>query len=282
MNKFKITNLAIIAVIGIVVFLSECQKAKLNKETVSAEDNATAENLFTDIFKIIDDMAKNEPGIGKTGSSANGSCAIVTLTPPLPDSTFPKTVLIDFGSSNCTGTDGRERRGKIIAVFSGRYYVAGTVITISTDDFYVDDNKIDGIKIITNNGRNSAGNLSFTIKVDDGMIITSSGDTILWETTRTAEWVAGESTTPPPITYICDDVYEITGYASGVNRNGREFTMNITQALVKKICCKWIVSGTVEITPKDLNKRTIDFGDGDCDNKATVMIKKRTFNIILR
>jgi len=29
-----------------------------------------------------------------------------------------KTVTIDFGSSNCSGTDGNLRRGKIIAVFS--------------------------------------------------------------------------------------------------------------------------------------------------------------------
>lgn len=266
----------------VAVNISSCKKAKLNKATTTAEDNGTAESLYEDAFSSVDDAAKGESSINKTGESlrlaTDSICATITVNPPAPDSTFPKTVTIDFGTTNCTGSDGRIRRGKIISTLTGRYRTTGTVVTVSFTDFYINDYHIEGTKTITNNGRNSSGNLSFTVQVAGGKVTSPEGDVISWESTRTKEWIAGESTK----LYIWDDVYSITGNASGVNREGRNYTASITNALRKEIGCRWIVSGTFEVAPQDLDTRTIDYGDGTCDNKAIVTVNNKQKEITLR
>jgi hypothetical protein len=52
--------------------------------------------------------------------------------------------------------------------------------------------------------------------------------------------------------------------------------------LVKKGDCKWIVSGQFEIVPEGLSARSVDFGDGTCDNKAKVTINGNVFEIVMQ
>lgn len=77
-----------------------------------------------------------------------------------------------------------------------------------------------------------------------------------------------------------DDVYEITGSASG-SKNGNSYTMTIIQPLVRALACNWISSGKMEIQPSGALLRTIDFGAGTCDDQATVTIAGTVYNITL-
>lgn len=267
--------------IVITLSITSCKKARLNKATTTAEDNGTAENLYNDVFASVDDASKSSDDVNKTGSVfqlSTDSCATVTVNPPKPDTTFPKTVTIDFGTGTCTSVDGRTRKGKIIATLSGRYRNPGTVITITLDNYYVNNNHIEGTKTITNNGRNSNNNISFTVSVAGGKVTTAEGDVIEFASTRTNEWIEGESTK----LYIFDDKYSITGSGSGVNREGRAFTVTITEALIKMIGCKWIVDGKIEVSPDDLDSRILDYGDGTCDDQATLTVGNKQKTITLR
>ncbi|MFQ5335556.1 MAG: hypothetical protein ACE5DN_05720, partial [Flavobacteriales bacterium] len=266
-----------------------CQKRKLNKDTSSSEDDALAESMFDDVFKVVDESAKDE-GLDKMGGhpytfSGSNACATITIDPPVGDSTWPKIMTIDFGTSGCTGSDGRTRKGKIVADISGKYRDEGTVTKITPENYYVDDNKIEGSKVVTNKGRNSSNNLWYTVEVN-GTVTTVDGDEITWVSSREREWVEGEATTfwTDGINGILDDAYDITGNGSGVNRNGRAYSVEITKALHVQFC-GWIpevTSGTIELIPEDLKSRTVDFGDGDCDNQATATIGKRTYSFNLR
>jgi len=295
--RFSRFTLALLVFSAVITF-SSCKKSKLNKETTTAEDNALAEDSFDDIFKNINEAAEEEnlDGTAKMGGSQDytfaSACATPTLVPPAWDttttpatwnSTFPKTLTIDFGSTNCTGNDGKARRGKIIAVFTGRHNVAGTVITTTFNNYHVNDHKIEGTKTVTNNGNNS-----FTIVVD-GKIIAPNGEEVSWESTRTRTWIEGQntnfwtlnadSTTFMFFNGILDDVYSVTGSASGVNRKGRSFTADITTALRIEFC-GWvpeITEGVVEVQPEDLKKRTVDFGNQDCDRTFVVTIGKKSY-----
>jgi hypothetical protein len=40
-----------------------------------------------------------------------------------------------------------------------------------------------------------------------------------------------------------------------------------------------ITKGTVELNPEGKNTRTIDFGNVECDNEATVTVNGKTFKI---
>ncbi len=283
MKKLFLISTIILFASSLLVFNS-CSKYKLNRTTTSSADNSTAENAFNDVYKVVNETAEDESSDKSLTAYSFGNCATVTVSPAWPDTTFPKSVTIDFGTINCTGTDGKLRRGKIEYTISDRYRNTGCVITATTDDYYVNDYKVDGNKTVTNNGRNSNDNLSYTIEVTNAKVTTPEGDEIIWESTRTREWTEGESTTywTDGVGGITDDVYSITGNASGVNRDGLNFTVTITEALIVKIGCRWITKGVLEIVPEDLKTRTVDYGDGNCDNEATVTIGNKTYNIILR
>jgi hypothetical protein len=80
-------------------------------------------------------------------------------------------------------------------------------------------------------------------------------------------WVEGSSTATP-----WDDAYEITGGATGINRNGIAYSMSISTPLRAEIGCPWLVSGVVTITPDENESRVVDFGSGDCNNGFTVTV----------
>ena len=47
------------------------------------------------------------------------------------------------------------------------------------------------------------------------------------------------------------------------------------------LCRKFFTSGTITHTPNNKPTRIIDYGDGTCDNKATVTINGKSYDILL-
>ena len=279
--------LTLIALSTIIVF-SSCRKDKdvdVDSSTQSSTDNGAAENIFLDIKKVVEEAADDEGQTAKFGNIGKsytfGACATVNTIPAWSNQTFPKTMTIDFGTTNCTGYNGVNRRGKIIVTITDHYRNAGSVLTVQPQNLYINDVRVDGTKSLTNNGYNSNNHLEYTVQVSNGMLTYTDGTTLTWNTTRTNEWIAGDSTTlfTHGIPGICDDVYLISGSATGVNRNGLYYTVNITSPLRKEICCRWVVSGTLDIIPQGFATRTVDFGAGACDNNATVTINGNTYNV---
>ena len=54
-----------------------------------------------------------------------------------------------------------------------------------------------------------------------------------------------------------DDVYRINGTGNGDNSNGQSFNAVITN-IVRPNICRWIVSGSIAVTPSGRMTRTID------------------------
>jgi hypothetical protein len=101
-----------------------------------------------------------------------------------------------------------------------------------------------------------------------------------WNSTRTREWVAGESTTGW-LGWL-DDEYAITGSASGTNFEGTSFTANITEALHFPLNCWFITSGKFELTPSGKPTRYFDYGTGACDDLCTVTVNGQSFTYHMR
>ncbi|MBX7109498.1 MAG: hypothetical protein K1X61_12680 [Chitinophagales bacterium] len=261
-----------------------CQKDDNNTDTTAATDNALAEGESGKVIDAINAVAESY-GVGKPDGTQEtmedslfSPCA--TITVDTVDAL--KTITIDFGPvpCQCVNWDNKFRQGKITATWSGGYREAGTVITVVTSDYYAGYsastmNKHDYVKTITNEGLNANGNLHFSVVVSAATVTLYSGETITWQSTRDREWTEGSSTLPP-----FDDVYLITGGASGVDRNGNAFTVTITNPLQVQFC-PWIVSGTVETVHEGSPARILDYGDGECDNKATITINGAVYPISL-
>jgi hypothetical protein len=106
--------------------------------------------------------------------------------------------------------------------------------------------------------------------------LANNGGTISWNSSREREWIQGFETGNR-----WDDIYLITGEASGIRPNGSTWTREIINPLRIELACRFIVSGTVEIIPEGRPARILDYGNGDCDNVATVIVNGVTYTIYL-
>ncbi|MCB9192895.1 MAG: hypothetical protein H6597_00040 [Flavobacteriales bacterium] len=236
----------------------------VDRDYTSAVDDNLAENFFNDALKQAD-LAASDNGLRDALDGCIDSIAIDTTV-------MPHTLYIDFGTVNCTGSDGRQRRGALLVTFTGPYRAVGTEITITPIDYHVNDYFIQGTKTVTNMGPNSDGDIYFTVQVDGTVTAPDGSWTAEHHATRTRTWIAGEDTATP-----WDDVYLITGSGNGVNRHGLAYTLQITTALRIEIGCPYIVSGKLEITPSGLPTRYVDFGSGSCDASVSVTVNGTTY-----
>lgn len=270
-----ITVLAVFAIFAI--FTTGCKKETIELEDNSiSQDDAYAESTFENVGDIADEAY--DIGSGNNLKAYPGErmflsdCATVTLD----TTSLPYVMTIDFGEENCLCHDNKFRRGKIIVTFNGRYHQPGTVITHTFDNYYVNDDKVDGTKVVTNMGENENGNIYFTIEVV-GVIQKEDGSTFSWNSSREREWIQGSDTRNR-----WDDIYLITGYAEGIRPNGLTWEREILNALRVELACRFIVSGSIEIRPEGCPVRLLDYGDGACDNEATVTINGEVTTIYLR
>ena len=248
-----------------------------------AQDNSLAEGQYNDVNTMVD-ASVNLGGnfsfrLATNGTNARvedvlGGCTRVTLD----TANEACTLTIDFGTTNCKGPDERYRRGKILATWNGKYRDKGTVVNITFDNYFVNDNQIKGTHKTTNLGYNTAQHLVYKIEVDGSIVKANNGGTIYWKSTREREWVTG-SNTPLIILY---DTYSITGSASGTTAGGTAYTITITQPLVRKMNCSWFESGKLGLASAGRKTLTLDYGSTGCDNKATVTIGGNTFNVVVQ
>lgn len=263
----------ILIVLFTLTLLNSCRKSVRDEDndTKAAQDFALADIAFNDVSNLLTEVMENESGL--RAANINLSCATVTVD----TLAFPMTVSIDFGTTNCLGGDGRNRRGIINATFTGKYRDSLTVVTITPSNYYLNDYKIEGTKVVTNKGHNSDGNLWFTVVITNAIITATDGTwNITFDSNRTREWIVGESTA-----ILSDDIYEISGTMDGTSRTGNHFTASTTTPVRVELSCAWIVSGVIEVTPDNVSPRIIDFGSGGCDNAATVTVNGNTYDVEL-
>ena len=271
--------IALLMITGVVSLTTSCKKDEqhVTDDTSISADDALAEGIYANATNIADEAYNNGAGGLKTSDGTNmflSGCATVTLDTTV----MPRELTIDFGDSNCLCNDGRERRGKIVVTFTGRYRMPGTVITYGFEDYFVNDFNVDGTKVITNMGLNENNNLYYSIEIVGVITKPDNGGTLSWNSSREREWVEGVFTIFNP----WDDVYLITGTADGIRPNGQTWERNIVSPLRIQLSCRWIVSGTMEIQPEGLPLRILDYGNGECDNIATVLVNGVTYTIFLR
>ena len=276
MKKPRLTTAMIfLAFLGIFMFSCNKDKDIETEDNTAAQEDVYAEKVFDEVGDIADEAYDFKTGHLKStvwNRLFLSDCATVTL-----DTTgFPYVLTIDFGETNCLCLDGRYRRGMIIVSFTGRYRHPGTVITHSFQNYYVDDNQIEGTHVVTNMGENESGHLYFTIEVVGVIHKANDGGTVSWSSSRVREWIQGSDTRNP-----WDDIYLITGSTSGITASGQTWEREIMTALRLELACRFIVSGTMEIRPEDRPVRLLDYGTGECDNVATVVANGVTYTIYL-
>lgn len=230
----------------------------------SAIDNATGETVFNDLLDQADAVAAD------AGTGTTLDACIENVTTDM--NVMPHTMLISYGAANCAGVDGRNRRGSILVTFNGPYDQEGTVITITPQEYFVNDQKVQGTETVTNLAPDTDGNPARTVTVAGTVTTADNSATSTYNANRVRTWVAGDDTET-----LFDDVFLITGSGTGTDRAGQYYTMGITQALRVQRGCAWLVSGKLSILPNDGVLRAVDHGSGSCDNDISVIVDGNTY-----
>lgn len=261
MIHFKSFSKVALLAISTAVMLS-CNKKQTTvadtNDTGYASDQVLSEKLFDDV-QVIADLAAEYTGTGSFKTTACGAISKV-----------PNVITIDFGTTNCMCADGRNRRGKIIISYTGNYADSNSTHTIKFENYYQNDNKVEGTKTVTNMGRNSSGQPYFNVSVvgsitkPDGTVVTPN-----WARERT--WIAGYNT---PANWT-DDEYKIVGSGTIIRSSG---VVNVAIVdsfpLIIATNCQWVKSGSIVYTLPGGRSRTLNYGNVPaCDNQATLTFK---------
>lgn len=267
------------------------QEAATTATESEAETEAVSNDVFDNVIGVNAEVGLE--GVGIFGQqSVNGStevsrpdsagrCFTVSYNPHSATQRFPLRIVIDFGSG-CTGRDGRTRYGKISTVYTGALTVPGKSATTTFEGYRIDSISISGTHRISNTS--TASQRQFTIEVQEGKISRPSGNYARWNGRRVITQVEGLGTPAWPV----DDVFQVSGEASGqVQRRGHTYRWQseITQPLVKKFTCRWVVEGIVKVRRESANAQwaaILDYGAASCDNKGTLTINGKERQITLR
>jgi len=282
MKKFSINQISIVALTFLfATMLFSCQKdlSSGSNQTVTeeqataySEESTKAEASFDDAEDIATTAADEENNASEYGlngrfrplftelRAAIGNCAEITITPD--DSTYPKTITIDFGNG-CLGLDGKFRSGAIIVHLTAPLRRPGSVVTITFRNFYVNRVHLEGTKIISNLSEPPVH--KWSVQVVGGKVTFPSGRGYSYQSIKVKTQVGGMDTR-----IVRDDVYELTGRSQTEFNSGLTITLNTETPLVKKVACPWISDGKLKIR---INDRVLflDYGfpdNGQCDNKA--------------
>jgi hypothetical protein len=257
-------------------FMAACQKtAPLEESTVEATDDAVlAEALFDDAFASLE-IATLIAEDGKKSASVVDSCPVVTVTFP-GQGLWPCNVVIDYGTG-CEGLNDIVRSGKIILTLSAPRREVGSERTITFENYYVNDAKVEGTKVVKNLGPNNNGNVVFSAVLTGGKVTFADSKTIEREFDREREYIAGYATLTP-----WDDKCLITGVAAGKNLNGVTYTATIINPLEWQAACRFLVSGTLGFEIEGVEPFELDYGLGECDALATLTRGDDSKEITLR
>lgn len=276
MSRLKMLSGFVLAML-IIIGIAACEKETEQESYDSKQEkkDAVVEAIFDEVSEISDlayQLGANGMKTSAEDNSRLNGCATITIDTTV----MPHVMLIDFGEENCLGGDGKWRRGQIIVTFTGPYHQPGTVITLTFNNYYVNDNHVQGSKVMTNLGPNEDGHPEYSTVVDGSVTLNDGGGVISWQSERLRTWIEGYNT---PMWY--DNVFLITGSGTRSHSNGAGFTRTILEPLRKELTCHHFVSGVVQTVPVNRPTRTLDYGDGTCDNIATVTVGNRTFIIRL-
>ena len=286
-NTNKVLSVTALAIGAITIFFA-CKKddkagaddKRDNQTITAATQEAEINALYEDAFTIALDYNTTESDLNGGNRKAPGTnwndysrCQGVALSiDPADFETFPKTIIIDF-KEGCTDEHNRTRKGKLKIVVDKIFVSPGAVAVITFDNYYVNDIKVEGKQTVQNLSNGDGFGYSYTIA--EGKLTYPSGKVVTYSGNRTLTQKEG-ATTP---WVISDDVYELKGNAS-LKDSSVIATVAIKSGLIRKIVCPYVGKGIVELSVNSF-KASIDYGTGDCDNKAVLTVGDKTKEITL-
>ncbi|RED97484.1 hypothetical protein [Marinoscillum furvescens] len=238
--------------------------ASLSVDEVAAE--AAVATDYEDVDQVVEEGMNFFTSGGRVLNKRIIDCATVERD------TVNKTITIDFGDG-CEGPHGRVRKGKVLIEYNERRRVPGAYRIVTFDEFFIDSVQVEGTRTLTNTtNAEEADTYAFEVKLEGGKLTYPDGTTYTRTATKTRTIYVGGTR---------DEHYtSVSGSASGVQRNGESYSMEVLDPIIFKRGCRagrvFIpVSGQKEIISGE-QTILVDYGDGTCDNLVDITINGET------
>jgi len=254
----------VLTALSIMAFVAGCKKDKdTANEDFQSEglDIAQTEDISTGIDNTIEEAFElHGSGSMERNSEPLGNhelgCGSVTTD------SATGTMTITF--NNCIGPNGHVRNGQIIITsHNGGYWDPGASWDVTFNNFTIDGNPVTGSRHVENVGPASNG---MTWNITASLTFTRPDATYrTWSSTRTRQLTQGYGDS-----IRTNNIYVINGTAAHADtRSGRSANITITN-ITRDLSCAYITAGSLNVVPSNRPARLIEFGNGACDDIATV------------
>jgi hypothetical protein len=260
---------------ALISFVGSCKKG-LNTdaydETVLSDD--ASKTLFDDAF----DQADIYSDDAITKSVTTDSCA-AGVNVVSHGGNYPRVITVDFGKNACLARNGKIRQGKIIINQSAPKFQAEATRTITFENYFVNGFRVEGTLKVAFGGKDENGHFFWTFTLNNGYITAPDGTVYTRDAEHVLTLIEGASTLNS-----WDNVWQKSGSATGMNGIGEIFTNTISMSnpIIRKTSCNFAVSGELTIELGSNPTVTLDYGNGACDNKATITVDGDSKEITLR
>lgn len=274
----KIKNLLLGLTLSMLIL--SCSKEDNNgssSELSNAKVSAKIDMVTEDVAKIAEDQyaLQANPGAGKNSefeTQALPPCATVDIQ--LTATTWTRTITFD----NCTLPNGNVLDGTIIVSGSLNFDTPSHTISYSFVNFHHNNILVEGNRTIVRSLQSTAtlSTVHPVASMSIDMTVTfPNGNVYHREGNRVREMIEGFDT---PMIWA-DNVFSISGSWNTTFPAGSR-TSTIITPLRAEAGCPYIVSGVVTTVGTN-NTATLDYGNGDCDDQATLTVNGNTTTITL-
>lgn len=274
MKRF-IQNIILILTIAVIAGIS-CKKGNIetnyNPSLLVANNQVIAERAYSQVFNIFF-MVVSDSALKQEGSKTifGAQCSY--------QDTNGIEYIIDYLDYYTSCPDGKVRKGKIIASLNKDFSEIGAVATLSFFNYVVNDLMLDGDNVISNSGLSMSMMQMYEHEIPSGTLTlfdTVSHGNFHWESSKIFTYIEGMGTPDD----FEDDVFEITGQASGSDFDNVVFSAVIGDPLGNYFNCRWIRTGITYLgTPGlDIKNGYIDYiGEDTCTNQVMYFFNGNPF-----
>lgn len=272
----KTTKIILGLALAFSIFSCSKDDSNSSSELSEAKVSAKIDVATEDVAKIVEDQyaLQVNPGAGKNNLETQDLPSCATVTVELTASTWTRTVVFD----NCTLPNGNILDGTIIVSGSLNFDTPSHTISYTFVNFHHNNILIEGNRTVVRSMQSTSvlntvhpvANMSIdmTVTFPNGNVYHRVGN-------RVRELIEGFGT---PMIWA-DNVFSISGSWTTTFPAGTQ-TSTITTPLRVRANCPNIVRGVVEIVRND-NTAVLDYGNGECDNQATLTVNGTTTTITL-
>lgn len=272
----KTTKIILGLALAFSIFSCSKDDSNSSSELSEAKVSAKIDVATEDVAKIVEDQyaLQVNPGAGKNNLETQDLPSCATVTVELTASTWTRTVVFD----NCTLPNGNVLDGTIIVSGSLNFDTPSHTISYTFVNFHHNNILIEGNRTVVRSMQSTTAlstvhpvanmSIDMTVTFPNGNVYHRVGN-------RVRELIEGFGT---PMIWA-DNVFSISGSWTTTFPAGSQ-TSTITTPLRVRANCPNIVRGVVEIVRND-NTAVLDYGNGECDNQATLTVNGTTTTITL-